>query len=235
VTLSSNTISFGGTVQATAVVFDQNGVPMSASGTWSIASGPATISGTGLVTTTAPGSVVVRYTVNAIVGTANLLVQNTQPPPPPPPPTSLYTIDFTGQNVVALPGCVNLASEPWKAGRINGDVYSTAFTGGTALNTIQTFAPAILGVRRIVLKNAVIRENVAFRYLNSAVRTNSTRQFVLASNQNTVVGSFSVNAAATDITIVLPSAVNITTLFGAGGQVFNTLNLTCEGVELYAL
>jgi hypothetical protein len=50
-----------------------------------------------------------------------------------------------------------------------------------------------------------------------------------------VVGSFSVNAAATDITIVLPSAVNITTLFGAGGQVFNTLNLTCEGVELYAL
>jgi hypothetical protein len=233
VTLSANSIPSGGQVQATAVVFDQNGVPMAASGTWSIASGPATISPTGLVTTTAPGSVVVRYTVSAIVGTENLLVQNVEPPPPPPGPVPLYSITFAGLPVTNLPGCVNLVNEPWKAGSIVGANFSTTFDG-RAGNTNQVMSPAINGVRRIVLKNAVIRENLPFKYLNNAVRTNSQRQFVLASNQNTVVGSFTVNGAAVDITILLPSAVTMTTLFGAGGNVFNTLNLTCTGVEYWA-
>jgi hypothetical protein len=236
VTLSSSTIPFGGTVQATAVVFDQNGVPMSASGTWSIASGPATISGTGLVTTTAPGSVVVRYTVNAIVGTANLLVQNVEPPPPPPGPTPLYSVTFNGLNPVALPGCVNLASAPWKAGSITGPNYSTQFDSrpASAINANQVLSPVINGVRRIVLKGAIIRENANSRWLNNAVRTNGNRQFVLASNLNTVVGSFTTNAAAVDITILLPTPTTISQLFGGSPTIFNTLNLSCTGVELWA-
>lgn len=234
VTLSASTVNEGGTVQATAVVRDQNGQPMSASGTWSIASGPATISNTGLVTTTTAGQVIVRYTVNAIQGNATLIVQNVQPPPPPPGPTPLYSIDFTGKNVLALPGCQNLGDRPWRAGTITGDVYTTAFAGGTSVNTTQTFTTPIQGVRRIVLKRAVIRENIADKWLNNRVRTNATRQFVLASNRSTVVGSFGVNVAPTDITIILPSAVSVSTLLGAGGIIDNTLALTCEGIELWA-
>ena len=232
VNLSSSTIPSGGQVQATATVFDQNGVPMSASGTWSV-TGPATISNVGLVTTTAPGSVVVRYTVNSIFGTENLLVQNVEPPPPPPTPTPLYSVTFSGLNPVSLPGCANLAGSPWLAGTITGANFSTVLDG-RAINTVQTMTPAINGVKRIVLKGASIRENVAFRWLNNAVRTNAARQFVLASNQNTVVGSFTTSGAATDITIILPNAVTITHLFGTGNNTFNTLNLRCTGVELWA-
>ena len=236
VTLSANSIPSGGQVQATAVVYDQNGVPMAASGTWSIASGPATISVSGLVTTTAPGSVVVRYTVNSIVGTENLLVQNVEPPPPPPGPTPLYTVTFNGLNPTALPGCVNLAGAPWKAGSITGARYTTQFDSrfGSAINANQVLSPVINGVRRIVLKGAIIKENANSRYLNNAVRTNGNRQFVLASNLSTVVGSFTTNGAAVDITILLPTPTTITQLFGGSPTIFNTLNLSCTGVELWA-
>lgn len=236
VLLSANSIPSGGTVQATAVVYDQNGVPMAASGTWSIASGPATISVAGLVTTTAPGSVVVRYTVNAVVGTENLLVQNVTPPPPPPGPTPLYTVTFAGLNPTALPGTAPLTGTPWRAGSITGANYSTQFNTDprSAINCTPVLTPAINGVRRIVLKGCVVKENIAFRYLNNAVRTNSARQFVLASNQNTVVGSFTTNGAAVDITILLPTPTTITQLFGGSPTIFNTLNLSCTGVELWA-
>ena len=236
VTLASSSVPEGGTVQAVALVRDQNGQPMSASGTWSIVSGPATINSTGLVTTTTAGTVVVRYTVNAIFGNATLLVQNVQPPPPPPGPTPLYAIDFTGKNVLALPGCAPLAGEPWKAGTITGDNFSTVFAG-RAINTHHRLTPSIQGVRRIVLKNAVVSERTPHRWLNDVVRTNGNGQFVLATNQSTVVGSYGLNVAATDITITLPSATTITYLVGGalnGAEQFNTLNFRCEGIELWA-
>ncbi len=85
VSLATDPVTSGGTSQASAQVFDQFGQVMTGQTIgWSIVSGPATINGSGLVTTSGSGSVVVRATVLAVTDDATLTVQNTVPPPPPP-------------------------------------------------------------------------------------------------------------------------------------------------------
>ena len=85
VSLATDPVTSGGTSQASAQVFDQFGQVMTGQTIgWSIVSGPATINGSGLVTTSGSGSVVVRATVLAVTDDATLTVQNTVPPPTPP-------------------------------------------------------------------------------------------------------------------------------------------------------
>jgi hypothetical protein len=86
----------------------------------------------------------------------------------------------------------------------------------------------------VVLKQAVIKEAIASRFLNSDIRTNGNRQFFLASSSSTILGSFVPNAPKADITIIFPTVQTIETLFGASGSTNNTLWLECEGLELWA-
>jgi hypothetical protein len=238
VTLSPTTILSNATSQAAATVLDQFGGLMPLSGTWSIVSGPATISGGGLVTPSGAGSVVVRYTQGSAFGNATLTV-NAVPVPPPNPP--LYDVDFVGQNILSLPGCQAIpASQNWKAGTLTGAVYSTRFGNSTAYNTLQRFTTPIAGVRKIVLKNAVIKSDSAetpgFKYLNDRTRTNNSRQFFqTGTNSSISIGSFTPNAAPQDIIITFATAQSIATLFGSGisGQT-NCLWLECTGVAMYA-
>jgi hypothetical protein len=238
VTLSPTTILSNTTSQAAATVLDQFGGLMPLSGTWSIVSGPATISGGGLVTPSGAGSVVVRYTQGSAFGNATLTV-NAVPVPPPNPP--LYDVDFVGQNILSLPGCQAIpASQNWKAGTLTGAVYSTRFGNSTAYNTLQRFTTPIAGVRKIVLKNAVIKSDSAetpgFKYLNDRTRTNNSRQFFqTGTNSSISIGSFTPNAVPQDIIITFATAQSIATLFGSGisGQT-NCLWLECTGVAMYA-
>ena len=235
VSLSNGTITVPATAQATAVVRDQFNNIMPLTGTWSIVSGPAAVSQSGLVTPTGTaGTAVVRYTQGTVNGTASLTIQAAVVPPQ--PQTPLYSVTFAGQNILALPGCQAIpANRPWQAGSISGATYSTYFQPSqTAINTKHTFTTPIAGVKRVVLKQAVIKEAIASRFLNSDIRTNGNRQFFLASSSSTILGSFVPNAPKADITIIFPTVQTIETLFGASGSTNNTLWLECEGLELWA-
>ena len=232
VTLSAGTITVPATAQATAEVRDQFNNLMPLTGTWSIVSGPASISQSGVVTPTGTaGTAVVRYTQGSVNGSANLTIQAAVTPPPP-PVTPLYSVTFAGLNPLALPGCVAIpASQPWRAGTITGSVYSTRFQG-TAINTRQVFTTPVAGVKRIVLKNAVVREAIEAKWLNNDVRTNANRQWTGAS-LSLVISPFVPNAPAADIEIILPTAQTMETLFGALNAA-NTLWIECTGVQFWA-
>lgn len=237
VALNPASITTAETCQAAATVLDQFGGLMPLSGTWSIQSGTATISGGGVVTPGAAGNVVVRYTQGSAFGQSTLQVTSVAPPPP---PTTLYDVDFVGQNIMALPGCVPLpAGQEWKAGTLTGSVYSTKF-GPNSYNTLQTFSTPIVGVRKIVLKNCVVKSDQSnapgFKYLNSRVRTNNNRQFFqTGTSSSAAIGSFVPNAAPQNIEIIFATPQSISTLFGSGisGQT-NCLWIECTGVAMYA-
>lgn len=236
VSLSATNVTAPTAVQATAVVLDQFGNQMPLAGTWSIVSGPATInSGTGLITPTgAAGTAVVRYAQGSAQGTASLTIQAAAPPPPP-PQTPLYSISFAGKNVMALPGCAPVpANEAWRAGRISGATYTTHFEPAqTSINTRQVLGVPVAGVKRVVLKQAVIKEAVQYRFVNNDIRVNGNRQFTMASSGATVLASFVPNAPKADITIIFPTPQIMETLFGALSA-NNTLWLECEGLEFWA-
>lgn len=237
VALNPGSINTAQTAQASATVLDQFGNVMTNAGTWSIVSGSATVNLNGLVTPTGTTPAVVRFTQGSVFGQATLTITQA---PPPPPPGPLFDIDFVGQNVLSLSGCTPIpAAQNWRAGTLSGSVYSTRF-GNTAYNTLQNIATPVNGVRKIVLKNAVIKsdstEGPSFRYLNNRVRVNNNRQFFIAGgNSNQPIGSFTPNAAPQDIEIIFPTAQSIATLFGSGisGQT-NCLWLECTGVAMYA-
>ena len=237
VALNPGSINTAQTAQASATVLDQFGNVMPNAGTWSITSGSATVVPTGVVTPTGTTPAVVRYTQGSVFGEATLTITQA---PPAPPPGPLFNIDFVGQNVLSLTGCTPIpAAQNWRGGTLSGAVYSTRF-GNTAYNTLQNIATPVNGVRKIVLKNAVIKsdatETPGFKYLNNRVRVNNNRQFFIAGGSSSQpIGSFTPNAAPQDIEIIFPTAQSIATLFGSGisGQT-NCLWLECTGVAMYA-
>ena len=106
VALSPNPITTAQTSQASPTCFDQNGQQIAnPGGTWSIVSGPATISTSGVVTPTGTaGTAVVRYTVASpsVNGSANLVINAVVPPPPPVPvPTTIQPFTITPSSVPA--------------------------------------------------------------------------------------------------------------------------------------
>jgi hypothetical protein len=120
--------------------------------------------------------------------------------------------------------------------------YRGTITNGrltTTRNTVQILNNPVAGVRRIVLKNAVVLENGDWFWLNNKVRTRATRQYFL-DPAGTLLGPgpFTVNGSPADITIILPSAQTITRLFGGGvgndgAQITWTQKISCTGVEFY--
>lgn len=233
VSINAGTITVPATAQATAQVRDQFNNLMPLTGTWSVVSGPASINQNGVITPTGTaGTAVVRYTQGSVNGSASLTIQAAVIPPQP-PVTPLYSVTFAGQNQLALPGCVVIpASRPWAAGVITGSVYTTYFNG-TAVNTKQVFTTPVAGVKRVVLKNAVIKEAMSGKWLNNDIRTNGNRQFFLAGSSSTILGPFVPNSPAADITIVFPTPQTMETLFGALSA-NATLWLECTGVEFWA-
>jgi hypothetical protein len=238
VSLNPGSINTAQTAQASAQVLDQFGNVMPLSGTWSIVSGSATVTPSGVVTPTGTTPAVVRYTQGSVNGQATLTITQA---PAPPPPGPLYDVNFVGQNILSLPGCQTIpAAENWKAGTLTGAVYSTRFGNSTAYNTLQRFTTPINGVRKIVLKNAVINsdstETPGFKFLNDRTRTNNSRQFFQTGTSSSLaIGSFLPNSTPQNIEIIFATPQSIATLFGSGisGQT-NCLWLECTGVAMYA-
>ena len=82
VSISTTSVVAGDTATATGTILDQNGVPMSLTGTWSV-SGPATINQSGVITTNGPGTVVATYSYGSVTpGTSQLTVTAVVVPPP---------------------------------------------------------------------------------------------------------------------------------------------------------
>ena len=238
ITLTPATVTSGLTSQATAAVRDQFNNPIGATIQWSITSGPATINSSGQVSTLGTGSVVVRADVSGYPGVFDTEILQVNTLPPPPGPTPLYSIVFAGKNVLALPGCRPISSaNAFRSGKITGAVFSTKKDASPSshLNTSQTLTTPIAGVRRIVLKNARVRDGVAGAYLNDKVVTNTLKQFIRAIGpSNIIIGSFTVNASPTDITIDFGITQTISTLFGNGTTAPNTMHIEMEGLELWA-
>ena len=237
ISVSPVSVQAGSTAQATAVVRDQYGDLFPSAVNWGVVSGPGAINSAGLITTSGAGSVVIRGTVagySAVTTTTSLIVTSI---PAPPGPTPLYSITFAGKDVMALPGCTAVpATENYRAGQITGSIYSTKRGSSDHRNTRQVFSTPITGVRRIVLKNAVVKEGQSGRSLNSATMTNRLKQFVRANTSSPIVGSFTVNAGATDITIDFGIQMTVTTLFGADPSVTfpNTLWIEMTGLEMWS-
>jgi hypothetical protein len=234
VTLSAGTVTAPATVQASAQVLDQFGNLMPLAGAWTIQSGPATISSQGVITPTGTaGTAVVRYTQGSRFGEATLSIQAAVVPPP--VLTPLYSITFAGQNILALPGCQPIsASRPWVAGSLSGATYSTYYTPTqSAVSAKQVLSTPIPGVKRIVLKQAVIKEAVQYKFLNNDVRVNGNRQFISTTTPSYVIQAFVPNAPKADITLIFQTPQTMETLFGALSS-NNTLWLECEGLEFWA-
>ena len=235
VTLPQSTLQSGQTMQASRTVFDQFLQPITATGVWSIVSGPATINTNGMITALGQGVVTVRFAVTGgtpfgqSTFTATVVV--------PPQTLPLFAITFAGQNPLALPGCVPIpAGNLWKAGQIAGAKYSTFFTpSNTSVNTNQRLTTPVAGVKRIVLKNAQIKEAVDYRWLNSDIRTRKTRRFYQANTAETDLGAFIPNAPVADITIVFPTPQTIETVFGGiDPNNPHCLHLELERIEMWA-
>lgn len=156
----------------------------------------------------------------------------TPPPPPPPPPpsptpgTTLFSINFSGKNVLALPGCKVIPSnQAWSAGTI------TAGRMTTNINTKQQFATPITGVSRIVLKSCVINDPTSFKWLNDEVRSNGATKLYLnsAGSGSAALGTFAQNAAPVDIVINFSTPVTIDYLLGFTS---NSLIMSLAGVDI---
>ena len=78
VSIDPISVPSGSSSVATAIIYDQFGMPFVGTVIWSVVSGPGTInSSTGVITTSSPGTVVVRATVTglpAVFGQNSLLV-----------------------------------------------------------------------------------------------------------------------------------------------------------------
>ena len=234
ITLASSTVPVGTQVQATVTVTDQNGLPMTPNGTWSV-TGPGTINAvTGLIQTTGPGTITVSYQQQNANQSAALQVTAVAPPS-----SLLYQISFQGNNPAQLTATVGPNCMPITDAQA---FYRGTITNGrltTTRNTVQILNNPVAGVRRIVLKNAVVLENGDWFWLNNKVRTRATRQYFL-DPAGTLLGPgpFTVNGSPADITIILPSAQTITRLFGGGvgndgAQITWTQKISCTGVEFY--
>lgn len=238
-TITPSSVPAGSSAQAnTPVVLDQFGNPISVVGTWGVQSGTGSINISGFITTSVQSTVVISYTVAGIVAPQTASLQVTAVAPPPPPPTALYSITFLGQNVMALQGCVPVPSnQPWRAGQITSGVFTTRSTAGgnTAINTLQQLSTPIGNVRRIVLTLATVRENTAFRYLNNMVRTTGSQSwYQTGTSQSSAIGTYVTNGGTTTLTILFPSAVTISYLFGGGAGIYNTVDVALTKYEMFA-
>lgn len=250
ITATPSAILVSGTSQASATILDQYNVPISGSITWSIVSGPGTVNGSGFVTNTGTaGTIIVRGTVVGyplVTNTANIVVTAA------PSSNLLYSVVFLGQNPLALvPSGGSLAPtvsiqslngttgrETWRRGEISGATFSTTVSGVNPpnINCRITLATPITGVRKIILKGARILDPVEYRHVNNKTRSrlNPGRFFEFGTNGSPTIGTYTLNAAASDLIITFTQPMTITHLLGGGNTIDNTIKMTMTAIELYS-
>lgn len=238
VSVVPNSLNAGDTANATSMVLDQYNLPMSnVQGTWTIQSGVgATINSSGYITTSVATTLKVRFMINqngvfgeVLVSVSPIIVN--------PPTGPLFSLTFAGKNVLRLPGCKSISSSnSYRSGRISGSVYSTnKYSSSISYsNTQQILSSPISGVRRIVLKKAIVKNSSSGVYLNDKAITNTFNQFIRSAGpSDIIIGSFNVNSTPTDINIDFGVPQTITTLFGNTGGTSNTMYIELEGIELW--
>lgn len=199
VTVSPTSVVLGSTSQATAVVKDQNGNTMTGQTVnWSITSGGATVNSSGLITTTAVGSIVVKATVGSVSSTTNLTVTASGGG------GGGSTAKYTLSSNFALPYTTNSNSCVGKDSQTPGGNTVLSVTGVTKV--ILTFTPTNV-------TNAYGRVLGTGAGLPSLQIYNGYFWYNGIKCTMSITGPLVANTKYTDLTVNLPSAITVTAIF----------------------